>query len=109
MSVPIKATGKDPYVCSNLQSIGNVWYIPCDQYVVFLSVILYAGPPFSITTDILKSVYGKCLLLFPREFVYVVLLGDECAVEFLESREVTKIKTLMKLSIFNGALYLLAK
>jgi len=66
MSVRIKATGKDPNVCNKLQSIGNVWYVPCDQCVSFLSVILYVGPPFSITTDILKSVYGKCLLLFPQ-------------------------------------------
>jgi len=33
--------------------------VPCDQYVAFLSVMLYAGPPFSITTDIVKSAYGK--------------------------------------------------
>jgi len=46
---------------------------------------------------------------FLREFVYVVLLGDECDVEFLESREVAKMKTIMKLSFADAALHLLAK
>jgi len=56
MSVTIKATGKDPDECSNLQSIGNAWCVPCDQFVAFLKVTLYAGPPFSITTDILAEI-----------------------------------------------------
>jgi len=48
---------------------------------------------------------------FLREFVYVVLLGDEFSVDFLENRETTnqKMKTIRKLSIAEEGLHLLTK
>jgi len=45
------------------------------------------------------------------EFVYVILLGDEYVVDFLESRDESypKIKALMKLSSLEEGLHFLAK
>ena len=43
------------------------------------------------------------------EFVYIILLGDEYVVDFLESREATQKKAMLKLSRLEEHLYFLAK
>ena len=43
------------------------------------------------------------------EFMYIILLGDEYVVDFLESREAIKKKAMLKLSSLEQRLYLLAK
>jgi len=43
------------------------------------------------------------------EFVYIILLGDEYVVEFLESQDVAKFKAILKLSSLEERVYLLTK
>jgi len=43
------------------------------------------------------------------EFVYIILLGDEYSVDFLESRKTEGFKAILKLSRLEEWLFLLAK
>jgi len=53
-------------------------------------------------------VSGCCCFL--REFVYIVLLGDEYGMDFLEIHEANvKVKSARNLSSFEEGIYLLAK